>query len=228
MGGILRALAISVALHAALALGLAAWIGGANGIELATLDLSAVEVSFAEEVQETAPTVSMPSRPPSAEAPRPEDREPPQDPIPSPPPTPPDPSATPIPEPVPEKPPVFEELPPETRENMGTVPEDAGTVPESAAPRQAKVDAPAKPKKAIRPDYPKGARQRGEEGDVVLEIVISAQGKVEGARIVASCGYPELDAAAERAVRRAQFVPAKSGDAPVSSTARIVIAFKLK
>ena len=101
-----------------------------------------------------------------------------------------------------------------------------GTVP--VAPRQAKIDAPARLVKAIRPDYPKGARQRGEEGDVVLEMAISSRGAVESVRTVRSSGYPELDAAAGKAVLRASFVPAKCNGGTVPSTARLTVNFKLK
>ena len=81
--------------------------------------------------------------------------------------------------------------------------------------------------KPIRPVYPTGARQRSEEGDVVLELDISAQGRVTAASVFSSCGYPELDAAALRAARKARFVPARSGRDAVAATVRITIAFRL-
>ena len=230
MGRWLTALAASVALHVALAVALAAWIGGARKVELPALDLSAVELSFSERESESAPSSPMPAVPPSAEAPRPESitpAEPPPDPLP---PRPPEPSEPSFLEPVPEKTPVFEEiLGTVPQESLGTVPQESmGTVPSDAAPRQAKIDAPAKPKKSIKPDYPKGARQRGEQGDVVLEMSVSALGVVEAAKVALSSGYAELDAAAEKAVRRALFVPASSQGGPVPSTVRLTIRFKLK
>ena len=181
MGGVLRAIAISLALHGVLALGLAAWIGGARKIELATLDLSSVELSFAEEDSEAAPPAPMPPVPPAAEAPRPEERDPPNVPPEPPPPLPPDLSSPQIPETVPEQTPKFENA-----GTAGTVPAAPVPVAQPVAPRQAKIDAPARPVKTIRPDYPKGARQRGEEGDVVLEMAISSRGAVESVRTVRS------------------------------------------
>jgi len=103
----------------------------------------------------------------------------------------------------------------------------AESVP-AVAPKQAKIDAPPKPHKAIKPDYPKGARQRGEQGDVVLEIRVNAAGIVDRVDVVSSCGFPELDEAAVRAARTARFTPAKSGGSPVASTARLKLDFKLK
>ena len=44
MGRWLTALAVSVVLHVALAVALAAWIGGVRKVELPALDLSAVEL----------------------------------------------------------------------------------------------------------------------------------------------------------------------------------------
>ena len=69
----------------------------------------------------------------------------------------------------------------------------------AVAPKQAKIDAPPKPHKTIKPDYPKGARQRGEQGEVILEIRVNAAGIVDHVDIVSSCGFSELDEAAVRA-----------------------------
>ena len=93
---------------------------------------------------------------------------------------------------------------------------------------QARVDAPPRPKRAIRPDYPKGSRQRGEQGDVVVEMMVNPQGEVDEATVVSSSGFVELDEAALRAVRFAKFTPARSGGETVASIARITLAFKLK
>ena len=223
MGDILRALAVSLAFHCLLALGLAAWIGGVPDMELASLDLSSVEISFSEQDAESAPPAPMPPSPPTAEAPRPEAAEPPEFALDEPILSPSDPAAANMPEPAPDAPPEFDEP---VQEVADHVPESVE--PATAAPSQARLDAPARQMKTIRPDYPKGARQRGEQGDVVLELMISAHGVVEGVKVFRSSGYPELDAAAEKAVRRTPFIPAKSGNEPVPSTARLTITFKLK
>ena len=62
---------------------------------------------------------------------------------------------------------------------------------------------------------------------MVLLLSISAQGRVTAASVAMSCGYPELDAAALRAAKKARFVPAKSGRTPVAADARITIEFRL-
>ena len=90
------------------------------------------------------------------------------------------------------------------------------------------MDKKPSPRRYIKPEYPKGARQRGEEGDVTLELDISANGTVDDVRVVASCGYPELEQAAIQAVKRARFTPARRGSANVAATARITLTFRLK
>ncbi len=199
------------------AMGIVAYMKYAPGpTAVATLDLSSVDLSFAEEEDETAAvSPTMPAMP-EVEPPKPREEKPPEaeraeDPLP------PDPTAPKLAEPEPE------------REQMETpnIPPPAPPAP-AVAPKQAKIDAPPKPHKTIKPDYPKGARQRGEQGEVILEIRVNAAGIVDRVDIVSSCGFPELDEAAVRAARTARFTPAKSGGSPVASTARLKLDFKLK
>ena len=217
------ALAVSVFVHAALAALLALWLASNGGTDvMATLDVSSVELSFAEEDDTTAeasPALqSAPAAPPASAAPVPRDAEPPP----------------PIEGSVamPSKPSV--EMPPRPQmelERMETPPPTPSEPTQSAAPsapRQAKVDAPPRPATTIRPDYPKGARRRGEQGDVTLEMRIGADGTVVDARIAGSCGHLELDEAALKAVRAAKFAPARSGGKAVASTARLTLTFRLK
>ena len=207
------AILISLAVH--LLIGLAIWAYmeyTPSPDVLATLDLSSVELSFAEEEDDSAailpqPSVSTPSQTEPERPPVPKIAETPE-PLLS------IPDAVEIPKPV-EKPTL-----PEFR-----APHPAPVTP---APVQARVDAPPRPKRAIRPDYPKGSRQRGEQGDVVVEMMVNPQGEVDEATVVSSSGFVELDEAALRAVRFAKFTPARSGGETVASIARITLAFKLK
>lgn len=58
-------------------------------------------------------------------------------------------------------------------------------------------------------DYPGRALARGWEGDVAYALEISASGRVENCRVVASSGHDVLDTAACRMIeRRARFDPA--------------------
>ena len=239
---VITAIAVSILIHGLLAVGLVAYFEYAPSPDvLATLDLSSVELSFAEQVEENAAVAALPatvghirrpqvvSQSEVARAVR----------VPSP--------------PQEEKPPevkIEKPLPPEageikfpeprevarlkTEDVVRKVPpKDNRTIEQSnnspaVAPRQAKLDAPPKPKRNIKPDYPKGARQRGEQGDVVLEIRVNAEGTVDDVKVAASSGFAELDEAAIRAAKAAKFSPARSGHDPVASTARLKLQFKLK
>ena len=199
------------------AVGIVAYMNYAPGpTAIATLDLSSVDLSFAENEDETAAVSPTMPAAPEVEPPKPREEKPPEaeraeDPLP------PDPAAPKLAEPEPE------------REQMETpnIPPSSPPAP-AVAPKQAKIDAPPKPHKTIKPDYPKGARQRGEQGEVILEIRVNTAGIVDRVDIVSSCGFPELNEAAVRAARAARFTPAKSGGSPVASTARLTLSFKLK
>jgi periplasmic protein TonB len=60
--------------------------------------------------------------------------------------------------------------------------------------------------------YPADAIARGLEGEVLILLVIQSDGSVGGARVERSSGHPILDAAALKAVRSLQSLPA---DAPL-------------
>lgn len=235
------AILLSLLAHGLLAALLALYVECASGPDtLAQLDLSSVELSFADFEDDTA--AASPSFASAPAEPEPEMRppEPPRPPEVEPPPKelPPDPEAMKIPEPEPEPPPMETPPPPPERESPKKDwekpkeqprPAAAASVPATAAaPRQGRVDAPPSPRRNIKPDYPKGARQRGEQGDVTLEIVVSESGCVGDVRVASSSGYSELDEAAVKAVKSARFTPAKRGRQAVSSTARITLTFKLK
>ena len=205
------ALFISILIHGLIAAALIAYLEYAPQPDvLATLDLSSVELSFAEKEQETLPVAPSPAsvgrRVPS----------PPQDEKP--------------PEVRPEKP-IRRELGeiklPEPKLNQ-TIKQFEQSNNSPVAPRQARLDAPPRPKRNIKPDYPKGARQRGEQGDVILEIRVNAEGAVDGVKVAESSGFAELDEAAVRAAKAAKFSPARSGHDPVASMARLKLQFKLK
>jgi protein TonB len=46
------------------------------------------------------------------------------------------------------------------------------------------------------PDYPANARRAGEQGSVVLQVLVGTDGRVLDARLAQSSGYPDLDRAA--------------------------------
>jgi len=234
----LCALICAVAVHLGVAgVAIACGLFSSEGMQLPTLDLTSVELSFSETPDDTAsPVASMPS----AEAPQPErEVHPPSPRKPPPMELPPDPSAVPQPDPpskdireidapLPPDPPV--EKPKKPEPPVETPPAPSVAAPAASAPAQARVDAvkPPSPQKQIKPKYPRGARERREEGDVTLELRISAEGLVESAKVVSSCGFAELEAAAIEAAKKARFNPARQDGRPIPYSARITLTFRLK
>ena len=78
------------------------------------------------------------------------------------------------------------------------------------------------------PTYPRIARRRGYEGTVILEVLVTPEGKVDQCRISQSCGYSVLDEAAVKSVRDWVFEPATRGDKRVEMWVKVPITFQLK
>lgn len=118
------------------------------------------------------------------------------------------------------------------------------TVPAPAAP----VVAPAEPKPAPAPAaepvsqprfdadylknpapaYPPLSRRMGEEGKVILRVLVNPQGTADNVEIKTSSGSTRLDEAAQKTVRNWKFIPAKRGDTAVQSWVLVPIIFKLE
>lgn len=80
----------------------------------------------------------------------------------------------------------------------------------------------------IKPVYPIGARRRGEEGTVVLDVDVSASGRAEEVRLVSSSGFEDIDRAARRAAQQARFKPGRRDGRAVASSARLTLIFRLR
>jgi protein TonB len=66
------------------------------------------------------------------------------------------------------------------------------------------------------PSYPSMSRRLAEQGRVVLDVYILANGRVGELRIKQSSGYKRLDDAAVQAVKKWQYVPARRGNEAIS------------
>ena len=76
----------------------------------------------------------------------------------------------------------------------------------------------------IRRYYPKGALQRGFEGEVVLRLTIDADGTIAEATVIRDPGGG-LGHAALEAVREFRFTPGRVGATPVATAIPFVIRF---
>ncbi|MBZ0094867.1 MAG: energy transducer TonB, partial [Sulfuricella sp.] len=78
-----------------------------------------------------------------------------------------------------------------------------------------------------KPLYPHASRRLGEEGKVVLRVFVSAEGEAKRVEVKHSSGFQRLDQAAEEAVARWRFVPAKRGEQAVTAWVVVPIVFSL-
>jgi protein TonB len=78
------------------------------------------------------------------------------------------------------------------------------------------------------PAYPSLARRMGEQGKVVLRVLVDTAGNPQNVELRASSGFDRLDAAALDAVRRWRFVPARQGEKPVAAWVLVPIIFTLE
>jgi TonB family protein len=79
----------------------------------------------------------------------------------------------------------------------------------------------------VKPQYTEEARRRGLEGDVVLEIVVRADGSVGDVSILQRLGSG-LDQRAIEAVRQWRFSPARRFGTPVDVLVEVAVEFKLR
>ena len=76
-------------------------------------------------------------------------------------------------------------------------------------------------------EYPESAKAKKIQGDVVMDVVIDAQGKVSDVTVVKKLA-DELDAAATAAIRASTFRPGTKDGKPVPVKVTMTVAFRLK
>jgi len=78
------------------------------------------------------------------------------------------------------------------------------------------------------PVYPLMSRRAGEQGRVMLRVVVRSDGTPQSVEVRNSSGWQRLDEAALDAVRRWRFVPARQGNTPISAAVIVPIVFSLE
>lgn len=78
------------------------------------------------------------------------------------------------------------------------------------------------------PEYPRLSRRLGEQGRVVLRVLIGADGSAAQAEVRASSGFERLDQAALRAVLRWKYVPGRRGGTPEAMWFNVPVQFVLE
>jgi protein TonB len=97
--------------------------------------------------------------------------------------------------------------------------------PPPPAPRTQPKQDPRRP--FTRPEYPPTSRRLGEEGTVILLLLVTEDGHVADAKLDKTSGFVRLDEAALRESKRWRAIPAKEGDKPVAAWGRFAITFRL-
>ena len=115
----------------------------------------------------------------------------------------------------------------------------SATAPVAPAPSVVAPAAPAAPTKVDLPTtvadyqaksppvYPAMSRRMGEQGRVVMRVLIGADGVPQQAEVQQSSGHGRLDRAAAEAVMRWRYVPGKRGGVPETMWFQVPIEFKL-
>lgn len=79
-----------------------------------------------------------------------------------------------------------------------------------------------------KPFYPREAKKKGYEGEVLLRVEVLSNGRVGEIEVKRSSGHEVLDRSAMTAVKQWKFIPARKGETPVPAWVHIPIAFQLR
>jgi periplasmic protein TonB len=78
------------------------------------------------------------------------------------------------------------------------------------------------------PEYPRQSQRLGEEGTVLLRVLVSVAGEAAEVQLSSTSGYSRLDKVAQEAVRNWRFVPAHQGSTKQEAWVIIPIVFNLE
>lgn len=140
-----------------------------------------------------------------------------------PPPLPPPPELTPPPQPI--------DIPLPELQIQAPPPKAINVTPAPPAPKRPPVRTAAVINASTgcrKPDYPSSSERLGEQGTVVLQFLVGADGRVIDSRVQSSSGYPRLDQAAREALGRCKFTAGTVDGRPERSWAQIKYTWRLR
>ncbi len=155
----------------------------------------------------------------------------------------PQPVAAPVPSPQPQPSPSKVSAPTEVAQAAPVAPVSAPTAPTPPAPPAPPptpapvVTAPSRTDVSIpasysasnqKPIYPNMSKRLGEQGTVVLRVLVKADGNAGEVEVKSSSSYPRLDQAAIDAVKTWRFNPAKIDGKATDEWYQVPIPFKLQ
>jgi protein TonB len=77
------------------------------------------------------------------------------------------------------------------------------------------------------PNYPRRARRKGYQGNVILEVLVDEKGNVRDLKVFKSSGYESLDRSALTSVRKWLFEPGTRNGQTAKMWVRVPIRFQL-
>ena len=114
---------------------------------------------------------------------------------------------------------------------MASPPEPVAAAPVPPAPPPAPVTPPRFDAAYLNnpaPAYPAISRRLQESGKVMLRVHVSREGVADQVMVKTSSGFPRLDEAAEAAVKKWRFTPAKQGEEALDGWVLVPIVFNLQ
>lgn len=192
----------------------------------------AVEVIVPVQMLSELITPPAPKPEPPAPQPQPKAPEPPKPVVqrkPVPPPPAPRPVAIPDPAPAPSAPVgVIEPQPPAPPISAPVAAAPAPVAPPPAAPAVELPSTNADYLQNPKPVYPAASKRLGEQGKVIVRVLIAADGTAQDAEVRQSSGYERLDRAALETVRKWRYVPGKRAGVPEAMWFNVPINFVLE
>jgi protein TonB len=197
-----------------------------SGLVRRTVELVVPAVLLTEIITPPAPKVEVPAPAPAPEPPRPKQPE----------------LKKPAPQPAPKPEAKLEPLPappaptaqaePATATPAPPAPAAAAAPSPAPAPVSTKVELPSSDAEYLRnpkPPYPFQSRRLGEQGKVVLLVLVGVDGTAKEVKIKQSSGYDRLDESARQTVlSKYRFVPGKRGGAPEAMWFDLPVIFSLE
>lgn len=106
----------------------------------------------------------------------------------------------------------------------------AGGVASEAAAKAAETGPSHAPRLLSNPKplYPKRARKQGITGQVLLRVLVGAEGRSKTVQTLQTSGHAMLDAAAVAAIQKWRFAPARRNGVPVAVTLDVPVTFQIK
>lgn len=100
--------------------------------------------------------------------------------------------------------------------------------PAVTAPSRTEVSTASYSASNQKPNYPNMSKRLGEQGTVVLRVLVKADGSAGEVEVKSSSSYPRLDQAAIDAVKTWRFNPAKIDGKAIDEWYQVPIPFKLQ